>query len=275
MKKSILILIPLFFLFFLNDKLFCIDNNESVARKTIIDLSQGCKLVLDTSIDVSDSLSVEIINGIRELLPRVQALIPADSVTINLAISSIYILPVWGVGGRTICDDSGVSIDFYFDPKHPNFKAEYILRSLAHELNHACRMRMPQYQLTLLECMVNEGLADHFMIEVFNCEQSPFSSSLTEEQIQQFMIQVKPIMRDTFESWSEEFNENYFVPYMFGRTGEDPIPNWAGYSLGWVIVENYLKDHPEARSSSLIFTLPEEIVSSTPEFIVNDENHTN
>ena len=52
---------------------------------------------------------------------------------------------------------------------------------------------------------------------------------------------------------------------MFGRTGDDPIPHWTGYSVGWRIVENYIRAHPEARASSLVFTSPEVIVSSTPE----------
>jgi uncharacterized protein YjaZ len=56
---------------------------------------------------------------------------------------------------------------------------------------------------------------------------------------------------------------------MFGRSGENPIPAWTGYSLGWTIVENYLKDHPEAKASSLVFTPAEEIAGSTPELMID------
>jgi uncharacterized protein YjaZ len=114
--------------------------------------------------------------------------------------------------------------------------------------------------------MVNEGLADHFMVEVLNCEQTPWSSALTEEEIQQYMVRIKPLCRIKHE-WTAEFNEKYFVPWFFGSTGTEPIPHWTGYSLGWRIVENYLKAHPEARASSLVSTSPEVIVSSTPELI--------
>jgi len=235
----------------------------------IIELPLGCKLVLDPKIDLTDTISIAIVDGIRNILPQVQKLIPADSATIKLAISSVNILPVWGIGARVVSgftDNRQVeSVEMYYDPNNSNFRVELILRTLVHELHHVCRVRMPDFQLTLLECMVNEGLADHFMLEVLNCELTPFSSALTEEQIQQNMIRVKPFARIKFDSWTKEFNDKYFVPWMFGRTGEDPIPHWTGYSIGWKIVENYIRDHPEARASSLVFTSPEVIAGSTPE----------
>ena len=235
----------------------------------IIELSRGCKLVLDSTINLSDSVSIEIIDGIRKILPRVQELIPADSATIKLAISSVNILPVWGIGARTISgfiDYHRVeTVEIYYDPNNINFRVELILRTLVHELHHVCRVRMPDFQLTLLECMVNEGLADHFMLEVLNCEITPFSSALTDDQIRQNIIRVKPFTRIKFDSWTKEFNDKYFVPWMFGRTGDDPVPHWTGYSIGWRIVENYIRDHPEAKASSLVFTSPEVIAASTPE----------
>jgi hypothetical protein len=235
----------------------------------IIELSRGCKLVLDSTINFSDSVSREIVDGIRKILPRVQELIPADSTTIKLAISGINILPIWGIGARTISgftdNHQMETVEIYYDPNNSNFRVELILRTLVHELHHVCRVRTPNFQLTLLECMVNEGLADHFMLEVLNCEITPFSSALTEEQIQQNIIRVKPFTRIKFESWTQEFNDKYFVPWMFGRTGDDPVPHWTGYSIGWKIVENYIRAHPEARASSLVFTSPEVIASSTPE----------
>ena len=245
------------------------DSRKDTTPGKIIELSRGCKLVLDSTINSSDSVSSEIIDGIRKILPRVQELIPADSATIKLAISDVNILPIWGIGARTISgftDNHQVEkVEIYYDPNNSNFRVELILRTLVHELHHVCRVRMPNFQLTLLECMVNEGRADHFMLEVLNCEITPFSSALTEEQIQQNIIRVKPFTRIKFESWTQEFNDKYFVPWMFGRTGDDPVPHWTGYSIGWRIVENYIRAHPEARASSLVFTSPEVIASSTPE----------
>jgi uncharacterized protein YjaZ len=241
----------------------CQDSKHDTIQTRIIELAQGCRLVLDAKIDLTDTLSIKIITGIREVIPRIQKLIPADSITIDLAISSENILPEFGMGGASFNDRVG----FYFDPKHPNFRVSFMLHSLAHELLHVTRLRMPQWQLTILECMITEGLADHFMVEVLNCKEPDWSRALTEKEIQQYMIQIKPLCRINHGSWTAEFNEKYFFPWFFGRTGPEPIPHWTGYSLGWRIVENYLKAHPEARASSLVIAPAEVIASSTPELI--------
>ena len=250
----------------INNVLHGQDSKQDTIQAKIIELDQDCKLVLDTKIDTTDSLSIQIIAIIREIIPRIQKLIPADSVMINLAISSSEVLPMLGVGARTTSDHS---LLFYFDPKNPNFRVEFVIHGLVHECLHPSRLRMPQWQLTLLECMITEGIADHFMIEVLKCEQPAWSRALTEKEIHQYMVKVKPILFMRYDSWTEEFTEKYFVPWMFGRTGDDPIPGWTGYTLGWRIVENYLKAHPEARASSLVFAPAEVIASSTPELIVS------
>jgi hypothetical protein len=244
----------------------CQDSKQDTIQTKIIELTQGCKLVLDAKINLTDTVSIEIVDGIRNILPRIQKLIPADSVTINLAISS-EVLPQLGVGARTIGNDSGQTVEFYFDPKNPNFRVESIPSGLVHEFLHASRDRMPKWKLTLLECMITEGLADHFMIEVLGGEQPAWSRALTEKEIKQYMKKVKPILRIRHE-WTQEFNEQYFLPWMlFGRKGDDPIPGWTGYTLGWQMVENYLEAHPGARASSLVLAPAEVIAGSTPELV--------
>ncbi len=277
MKRKLFILSQILFLLFLRagceNIIYCQNSKQDTIPTKIIGLSNGCKLVLDAKINLADTITIEIVNGIRGRIQRIQELIPVDSATVNLSINTENILPVWGIGAKTISNQINQhkveTIEIYYDPKHPNFKTRNIIRTLVHEFHHVGRVRMPNFQLTLLECMVNEGLADHFMAEVLNCELTPFDTALTDEQIKQNMIRVKPFLRTKFDSWTKEFNDKYFVPWMFGRTGDDPIPHWTGYAIGWRIVENYLKAHPEARASSLVWTSPEIITSSTPELIVS------
>lgn len=240
-----------------NDTVLC----QDIATSKVIELSQGCKLFLDAGIDLTDTVSINIVNGIHNIIPKLQSLIPLDSIAINLAISSSNVLPFIGVGGRTNMDDSGVNIEYYYDPSNPNFKIESLINGLVHECHHASRLRMPNWPFTLLELIVMEGLADHFMVEVTNCEQPQWSKALTEDEIKEYMIKVKPILFIKQESWTQEINEWL----IFGRKGDDPIPGWTGYSLGWAIVENYLKDYPDEKASSLIYTPAVEIANSTPE----------
>jgi uncharacterized protein (TIGR02145 family) len=237
---------------------FCQESQQDSLPSKVIELSQGCQLVLDPTIDMADSLTFEIINGIREVLPKIQALIPADHVTINLAIKSDprYVLPQLGVGG---VGPSPHVASVWYDPENPNFRVEYVLQGLSHELFHSSRGRMPRFFMSLLELFVNDGLADHFMVEVFNCEQMPPFVALTEEEVLRYMAKVKPIIRNKLDSWSD------CVPWMWGRKGDDPIPLWTGFTIGSKIVRDYLEAHPEARPSKLVLTSAEEIASSTPE----------
>lgn len=271
MKNRIDILILLILILIISisqNVVLCQHSNEDTIQTQIVELTQGCILVMDEEIDTTDSLINEIVNGIRNIMPRIQKLIPADSITIDLGISSENLIPGLGMTGATT---SSHSVWINFDPKNPDFKVELLLCGLVHESHHMSRLRMPQWQLTLLECMIAEGLADNFMIEVNNCERSSWSQALTEEEIKQYMKKVKPVLFIIHESWTAEFNEKYFVPWMFGRTGDNPIPHWTGYSIGWKLVKNYLNDHPDATASSLVWTLAEIIASSTPELLIDNE----
>ena len=267
MKRPPYIPIEIFCLIILSitsvNTIYCQENSQNTKQETIIGLPQGCRLVLDAKIDTTDTLSIEIIKGIRHIVSRVQSFIPLDSIAIDLAMSKKNVLPFLGLGGRTISSDNGITVEYYFDPENPNFKLELLINGLVHEFHHASRLHMPKWKLTLLELMVSEGLADHFMIEVTHCDQPQWSQALTEEEIKHYLNKAKPILNIKQKSWTKEFDEWL----IFGRKGDDPIPGWTGYTLGWVIVENYLKDHPGATASSLVFTPAEEFVSSTPELV--------
>jgi uncharacterized protein (TIGR02145 family) len=234
------------------------DTDQDIGSSQSVLLPQGCQLALDPRLELDDSISVEIINGIREVLPKIQSLIPADSVTITLEMTNepFLVLSEWGVGGVA---NSPHLASVYFDPDNPNFKVEYLIQGLSHELYHASRCRVPRFYMSLLELFINDGLADQFMVEVFKCEQGPPFLALSEEQTLHYMNMVKPIIRDRLHSWYD------CVPWFWGRSGDEPIPRWTGFAIGSKIVKDYLKEHPEARASSLVLTSAEEIVSSTPE----------
>jgi len=264
-NASILILFILMLFIMFDSSVYCQDSERDSSAVNAIKLSQGCQLILDSRLDLADTQSIEIISGIREVLLTIQSLIPADSVTINLEITNdpFLVLPEWGVGG---VGPSPQVATVYFDPDNPNFRVEYIIQGLSHELYHSSRGRMPRWYMSLLELFINDGLADQFMVEVFKCEQAPPFLALTEEQTLHYMNMVRPIIRNKLDSWYD------CVPWFWGRSGDEPIPRWTGFTIGSKIAKNYLKAHPEARASSLVLTSAEEIARSTPELI--DETQT-
>lgn len=237
----------------------------AVAPERVAELDHGWKLAMDSKLDPNDPVTRDIEREARKVLSRVQSLLPANDMTIHIALSDKsnegYVLPEWGVGGHPEGTDT---VWIIVQPQNPRFKPLFVGRGLPHEIHHAVRMRLPNWHWSLLECMIMEGLADHFMIEAVGGEPAPWDRALTEEQIQKYLPRIK---RDDLVAARKpyaEFVEKYQTPWWFGRSGSDPIPGWAGYALGWRIVENYLREHPEARASSLVNVPAEMIARATP-----------
>lgn len=256
--------------------LFKVEESEKKASFKFIELDQGCKLIFYSDVKLPETLKVDIIQGIRDIMSKVQKLLPADSITIDLELS-------------TRAYDAGRAFDAHniwlgMDPEKPDFKDDKVLQFLLHELHHASRFRMPEKKRSMIVFLVEEGLAQHFVVEMHHREATQFSRVLTEEEIHKYLKQVKPFMY-TELSLQEEYD---IVGHWFlgipakddiKKKAEFPIPTWSnypkeeniplftGYSLGWRIVENYLKVHPKASASSLVHAPAEVFVESTPELL--------
>ncbi len=260
---------------------FKMKESEKKVSFEIIELDQGCKLVLNSNTDKADSLTNEILNGISDVMQKIQKLVPADSITIDLKISK-NVIPNFGVGGQAFIDNKTC---VRYDPENPYFNVNHIIQILVHEIHHVIRLRMLHKETFPLELMILEGLADHFMVEVLNCEPPPWSQALTEEEIQKYFFQVKSLLNVKLD-WGEESGKwfdqwflghfetkstqtwtEHSIPIWSAYPIEDQIPRYTGYSLGWRIVENYLKAHPKASASNLVLTPAEVIVNSTPELL--------
>lgn len=243
---------------------------QNMAQEHIIELEHNCTLAFDLRLDPKDTLTHEIEYEIRQVMSSIQALIPANDLTIYIVLCDTTnvgnIIPFMGIGGHPMGTDA---VRMYIQPENPNFKAKYVAWGLPHEIHHVIRMRKPGWHWSLLECIVMEGLADHFLVEVTGSEAGPWTRALSEEDIENFLIKFRSHMHTTTESW-DEFEANHLTPWLFGRSGSDSIPSFTGYSLGWRIVENYINAHPEASGSSLLYVSSEVIAESTPELLVTE-----
>jgi uncharacterized protein YjaZ len=239
---------------------------DSVPER-VVDLDHGCKLAIDGELPPDDAVTRAIERDIKQVVPKVQAVIPAYDLTIHVKLSDTsserFIVPQLGVGGHPLGTDT---VWMFFQPDNPNFKTSFVAWGLPHEIHHAIRLRTPNWHWSLLESMVMEGLADHFQIEIVGGQPGPWTRALTDAEIQESLIRVKPLLRVSVESY-QDFVEQYETPWMFGRPGSEPIKRWTGYTLGWRIVENYLRAHPEARPSTLVQTSAEVIAGATPEIL--------
>jgi uncharacterized protein YjaZ len=240
---------------------------QNTVQEHTIKLDHNCTLAFDANLDPKDELTRDIEQEIRRVMSLIQALIPAHDLTIRIVLCDSTnegnIIPFLGVGGHPVGTDA---VWMYVQPDNPNFEEKNVAWALPHEVHHTIRMRSQNWHWSLLECIIMEGLADHFLIEVNGGEAGPWTRALSEEDIKKYLVKFKSHMHTTTESWAE-FEAKHLVPWLFGRSGKEPIPMFAGYILGWRIVENYINAHPEASGSSLLYESAEVIAESTPELL--------
>ncbi len=114
----------------------------------------------------------------------------------------------------------------------------------AHEIHHIVRFAFEPFMpdLTLGKYLVAEGLAESFGLEIVGDESlvGPYSDALSAEQIEG----VKP----RFEEALEESDFDVVRGFIFGDWAAERfhypkqnVPDYAGYTLGFELVQAYLK----------------------------------
>lgn len=142
-----------------------------------------------------------------------------------------FVIPEDGVGGRTYASDF-ILISINEDKITENILAE----TLVHELCHAARWgKNDEWINTLFDGMISEGIATYF--------ESEFVKDKTEKQL--FLKTVVERSNEENEKIYEELkgqfkNEGYDYQIIFFN-GNNKLPRWSGYSLGYLIVKKYLE----------------------------------
>ncbi|KKU58578.1 MAG: hypothetical protein UX80_C0001G0017 [Candidatus Amesbacteria bacterium GW2011_GWA2_47_11b] len=151
------------------------------------------------------------------------------------------VIPEMGMVGRTI-DSKNVVVSL--DPHHPNLSTTLetdLLKTLLHEYHHCARQAALGFPQTLLDALISEGLADNFQIEITGGKPPRWAVALTEAELTQATKMAE----------MEYSNPGYDHKGWFFGSKDQGIPRWAGYSLGFKIVSDYLRAHHQESSSSL------------------------
>ena len=147
-----------------------------------------------------------------------------------------------GVGGFTY------SSDFIFLAIAEKVaKEEFIFEMLSHELCHAKRLSVkPEYPKTLLESIINEGLATFYEAQITSHRQEKqFFIRSVSQRTQAENLKI-------LKYCSNYLNETKYDDSVFFFSGNDHIPRWAGYSLGLEIVKEFLNAKKVAFLDALI-----------------------
>lgn len=209
-----------------------------------------------------NNINLHILNASGSLTPYLETIkeefdMAIKKVTNKIPVSNVDVvvvddpedsIPELGFGGYTPSDHL---VYISIDPK--SLQLNYSIRKefgrlLAHELNHAMRWKSPGYGKTLLEALITEGLADHFAMEMSNSGPMVWDTALAADQLKK----ITKLAQKEFNSK----NYNHFAWFL--RSIEKNIPRWSGYTLGFNLVTEYLKKHPDKKASDLYATPAEE-----------------
>ena len=112
-------------------------------------------------------------------------------------------------------------------------------RTVAHEYHHALRNAGPGYGAKLGSALVAEGLAGHFVYQLYQSDPEPWEAALTNDELL---------------PWRKKAHDNFYArnhghaKWFFGAGGN---PRWLGYTLGYDMIGRYLKKHPDQTAHSL------------------------
>ena len=119
------------------------------------------------------------------------------------------------------------------DPDNETFASSIsdgtLRRQVAHEVHHCLRMGGPGYGRKLGEALVSEGLAGHFVKQLFDNPPEPWECALNPERLHAH-FPVRSALNAT---------DYDHAAWFFGAGGHRP--RWTGYTLGYALVEKWIE----------------------------------
>ncbi len=180
---------------------------------------------------MADTAAIETVT--KEWISRLQGYHPIDR--LEISIGTFYVenpyVKVSAAGDEI--DKIWLEINSYqFDLNH--FLEEILPRTLAHEFHHIIRLRYHQ-EFHLAALAVNEGLADHFMMEVTGCKKPGYVQPIDPDLLKK----LEPfIQRDLF---NKDFNHRIWQK----GSREQGVPHTFAYRFGFMLVDRYFLQNPE------------------------------
>ena len=141
------------------------------------------------------------------------------------------IIPEDGVGGRTRTSDF---IEFAVNEEKAT--ENLISEMVTHELCHAARWgKNDEWINTLFDSMISEGIATYLEAEFIKDreEKTVFIKTILERTDDENK-KILEELRDQLDSNYYDYNTIFF-------NGNDKLPRWSGYSLGYYLVKKYLE----------------------------------
>ena len=141
------------------------------------------------------------------------------------------------------------SILIYLNPTK-NLENE-LKKTLCHEYNHAVIRNYHNWS-TILDSLVFEGFAEHFREKVIGGKKASWAKALSKKRALLIFNRIK----DRLNSRNQQLYYDLFF-------GSKKYPRWAGYSIGYSIVEDYLKKQKNVNWNEVVKLKPKEILEKS------------
>ena len=143
-------------------------------------------------------------------------------------------IPQDGIGGRTY---HSRLIVVALDKSQHELSEDFIFETVCHELSHSLRWeKVPEFAETLFDSMVIEGLA--VMLEEQAMNQSDyelrqfFLTEVRRTELKEISTMIA-VLNDRFDNTEYDYETIFF-------SGNDLLPRWTGYKLGYYLIKRYL-----------------------------------
>lgn len=170
------------------------------------------------------------LDHINTLLPG-----PPETVDVSYGTGNELILQT-GTAGVTSAATGTIHVAFGPTPQASTGKAlQHLPRALAHETDHIVRASATGggYILTLLDQIISEGISSVFDEAALPGPPNPWDQAISKTQECVLWNKAQPLLgeSDLYDQW------------FFG--GGD-VPHWTGFTIGYHIVSDYHRRHPQA-----------------------------
>lgn len=210
--------------------------------------------------NISDSAEVEtkiqpfeIQN--HELLSVVEKALHLCHKHVSTSPTNIFLFPTFsnfvkeemgGVSGYTPYKNT---LLLFVSPEKTDRWEQSLTETVCHEFMHTV-MDNHYERKNLLDDLVFEGIAESFVSFLFGIRPDMPSQALTETVALDWYQKLKDHLQDT---------ELYYPVFLEGKE----YPLWAGYALGYRLIEAYRKKYPNTTWDEIVRLTPETIHSSS------------
>ncbi len=187
----------------------------------------------------------------KNILMIIKSTLDKCTLTVDTAVLDIFIFPTYnifikekmdGVAGYTSYKNT---ILIYINPVD-NWKIA-LRETICHEFAHAITLNYNERK-SVLDDIIFEGAAEHFREYIVNGGKSQWSSSITKEKAKKILLDIKNKLNSKNYKISQE---------LFFGTGKYTL--WAGYAIGYYLIEYYLKNKEKINWKNIFMTLPRKI----------------